>query len=96
VTGSGSDIIFAGGGSNFIDAGDGDDWLLGDAGNDEVHYQYRSCLRPISLGYSPIRHQKTAKKASPDVSASCGRSCARTKLIIDSTAAYARKTGRQA
>ena len=55
------------------------------------HYKFKSCFRTYLLALSSTRYLKTAKKASPDVSASCKQARGGNKNAISSIAACAYK-----
>ena len=52
----------------------------------DIHYKFKSCLRPYLLACSKISYPKTAKKVSPDVSASCARAGGNSKDTMNSVA----------
>ena len=88
---AGNDHITSGGGDDNICATrGGDNWV--ETGADEnTYYQFRSCSRTYLLAKSPICYHKTAKKASPDVPASCKRTRGGKLNTTNSIAACARK-----
>jgi hypothetical protein len=57
------------------------------------YYQFRSCLRLYLLVKTSIRYPSTAKKASPDVAASCRRARGCKANTTNSIAACTRKQG---